>query len=380
MPSKPLKLSTRNRHPRKDRVKGERRKTLRPGENGVQEQAYPGEIHKLQSLLDLGRLIGLDLQLNEMLLKISEKACEVMEADRCSIFLHDSITDELWSTVALGMVGEVIRISSSAGLIGHCFQTGETVNLKDAYGDKRFDKEVDLKTGYGTRSAVCMPLYNRAGSRLGVIQLLNKEEGIFTKEDEAFLRTFGNNASVFIEMAQLQKARIDALERSRKELEQLNQVKSKALDHLSHELSTPLAIIQGNIRLLKRKIQSETPSVFGEGVFESLEKNLNRLSTIQTETDQILRSQQEIERIPGLGELDLPHSTLAETIPLYPFTKRILEDVRAQANQRNIEITLDGPKKPTLRMDPKILKEIIVGVLKNAIENTPDEGIIRIVF
>jgi hypothetical protein len=60
------------------------------------------------------------------------------------------------------------------------------------------------------------------------------------KEDETFLQTFGNNASVFIEMAQLQKARIDALEQSRKELEQVSKAKSRALDHLSHELLSRL--------------------------------------------------------------------------------------------------------------------------------------------
>jgi signal transduction histidine kinase len=374
------KPSIQNKDFYKDRRKGERRKILRRSEDKVQEQAYRGKIRKLQSLLDLGRLIGLDLQLDEMLLKISQKACEVMEADRCSIFLHDPNTDELWSTVALGIAGEVIRISSSAGLVGHCFLTGEIINLEDAYRDRRFNKEVDLKTGYYTRSVLCMPLYNHSGSRLGVIQLLNKKKGVFTREDETFLQTFGNNASVFLEMAQLQKARIDALEQSRMELEQLNRVKSKALDHLSHELRTPLAIIQGNIRLLKRKTQAQIPSLSEEELFESLEKNLARLSTIQKETDRIIRSQQEIERIPRLEELGIPHPPLRETIPLYPFTERILEDIRNQANHRNIEITLDRAKNLTLCMDPKILEKIIVGILKNAIENTPDEGIIRIVF
>jgi signal transduction histidine kinase len=374
------KLSTQNKDFSKDRRKGERRKILRRSEDKIREQAYRGKIRKLQSLLDLGQLIGLDLQLHEMLLKISQKACEVMEADRCSIFLHDPNTDELWSTVALGIAGEVIRIPSGAGLAGHCFLTGETINLEEAYRDKRFNKEVDSKTGYHTRSVLCMPLYSHAGSRLGVIQLLNKQEGVFTKEDETFLQTFGNNASVFLEMAQLQKARIDALEQSRKELEELNRVKSKALDHLSHELITPLAIIQGNIRLLKRKIQAEIPHPLGEELFESLEKNLNRLSTIQQETDQIIRSQQEIEKISRLEELDIYHPILPKAIFLYPLTERILEDIRNQAHHRNIEITLDGVKNLTLRLDQKILEKIIVGILKNAIENTPDESLIRIVL
>ncbi len=374
------KLSTQSGDFGKDRRKGEPTKILRRSKDKMWGQAYRRKIRKLESLLDLGQLIGLDLELNEMLMKISQKACEVMGADRCSIFLHDPNTDELWSTVALGIAGKVIRISSSAGLTGHCFLTGETINLEDAYGDNRFNKEVDLKTGYYTRSALCMPLYNRTGSRSGVIELLNKKEGVFTKEDETFLQTFGNNASVFIEMAQLQKARIDALEQSRKELEQLNRVKSKALDHLSHELKTPLAIIEGNIRLLRRKIQGQTPPLFGEQVFESLEKNLNRLCTIQKETDLIIRSQQEIERIPRLAGLDIRSLTLPEIIPLYPFTERILEGIRNRADHRNIEITLGGTKDLTLPIDPKIFEEVMVGLLKNAIENTPDEGLIRIVL
>ena len=132
----------------KDRRKGDRRKILRRSEDKVREHADQGKVRKLHSLLELGQLIGLDLQLNDMLLQISQKACEVMEADRCSIFLHDPNTDELWSTIALGMGGEVIRIPSSIGLAGYCFQTGETINLEDAYTDERFNKEVDSKTGY----------------------------------------------------------------------------------------------------------------------------------------------------------------------------------------------------------------------------------------
>jgi signal transduction histidine kinase len=364
----------------KDRRKGERRKILRRSEDTVREHAYQGKVRKLQSLLELGQLIGLDLQLNEMLLQLSQKACEVMEADRCSIFLHDPNTDELWSTVALGMEGEVIRIPSSVGLAGYCFQTREIINLEDAYTDERFNKEVDSKTGYCTRSVLCMTLYTRTGSRLGVIQLLNKRNGIFTSEDEALLQTFGNNASVFIEMAQLQKARIDGLEQSRKELEQLNKAKSRALDHLSHELRTPLAVIQGNIRILKRKAQAQTPPLIREELFESMEKNLNRLSIIQQETDQIIRSHQELEKRPRFEEFDIPPSASPKTVHLYSFIERMLEDIKHQTNHRDIEINLDGAKDLTLVMDPKILEEIIGGLLKNAIENTPDEGIVRIVL
>ncbi len=364
----------------KDRRKGERRKILRRSEDKVRHRNLVERDRKFQSLLELGQIIGFDLQLEEMLLQIAQKACEVMEADRGSVFLYDPSTDELWSTVALGMGGKVIRIPSRSGIAGTCFQGGQTINLEDVYQDPRFNKEVDAHTGYHTRSLLCMPLYTRAGSILGVIQLLNKKEGIFSEEDEAFLRTFANHVSVFIEIAQLHQARIDALEQSKKELEQLNRAKTKALDHLSHELRTPLAVIQGKIRLLKRKTQDQTTPLVREEFFESLEKNLNRLMDIQQETDQIIRTHEELEMKPRLPEIDQPPSIFPEDISLHAFTEAILESVRRHAGHRDIQFEMEGEKDLHLLIDPRILEESLVSLLKNAIENTPDEGMIRVVL
>jgi signal transduction histidine kinase len=364
----------------KDRRKGERRKVLRRSEDKVRHHNLVERDRKLHSLLELGQMIGLDLQLKEMLRQIALKACEVMEADRCSVFLYDSRTDELWSTVALGMRGEVIRIPSRSGLAGACFHSRETINLEDVYQDPRFNKEVDAHTGYHTHSLLCMPLYTRTGSILGVIQLLNKKEGVFNEEDEAFLRIFANHVSVFIEIAQLHQARIDALEQSRKDLEQLNRAKTKALDHLSHELRTPLSVIQGNIRILKRKSQAQEPPLVRAEVFDSLEKNLGRLSDIQQETDKIIRSYQEMEKNTLLEALNIPPLAALEHISLYPFVEGLVKEVKEEASYRNIQITVEGEEDLTLDADPNILKEMVTGLLKNAIENTPDEGMIQIVL
>lgn len=344
----------------------------------MREQAGHDRIRKLHSLLELGRLIGLDLQLDEMLAQIAGKAREVMGSDRCTLFLHDPKSGELWSKVALGMGGQVIRIPSGAGIAGHCFRTGETVNLADVYADPRFNREVDERTGYRTRSLLCAPVYNRDGQRLGVVQVLNKEDGVFTEEDETFLCFFANHASIFIEIAQLQKARIDALEQSRKELERLSRVKSKALDHLSHELKTPLSVIRGNINLLKKKTSTALPSARVAPLFETLERNLNRILAIQEETDTIIRSYHEVERGISRGAADQGVPARAEPIPLLPFVERMLEKIRERAAHRDICFDLGLPPEHQVAIAPEILGNILVGLLKNSVENTPDEGTIRI--
>ncbi len=215
----------------------------------------------------------------------------------------------------------------------------------------------------------------------GLLNLGEKKSGKFyNREDINLLRTLANQGAVAIENARLHQAKIDALEQSRKELEQLNKAKSRALDHLSHELRTPLAVVRGNIRLIKRKTQMESPPSIREEFFQSLEKNLDRLSAIQQETDQIIRSYQELETRQRLVESDYSQPSGFELIDLYPFTERILENIKTQAKHRNLHFYLDGQMDLHLLMDSKILEESLVGLLKNAIENTPDEGMVRVVL
>jgi len=83
---------------------------------------------------------------------------------------------------------------------------------------------------------------------------------------------------------------------------------------------------------------------------------------------------------PQLEELDQAHSFAPKTIKLYSFTERILKDVKKKASHRNIEFQINGEKDLHLAIDPKILEQSLMGLLKNAVENTPDEGMIRIVL
>jgi len=388
---------------------GDRRNRLRRSKDQAPRQSQDQQARKLQALLDLGRIIGLDLQIDNMLYRIAQKTAQVMEADRCSVFLYDAKTDELWSKVALGIEGKVIRIPSQGGIAGYCFRSRQPLNLKDAYEDPRFNREVDASTGYRTRSLLCLPLVTRSQQILGVIQVLNKREGVFTEEDQSFLKTFANQAAVFLEMAQLQTARIEALEQSREELRRLNLAKDKALDHLSHELRTPLSIIQGNLRLLKRKIEKFPELGLKGGLFEPLDKNLNRLMEIQQETDKIIRSSHEFKKGFILGELDrllvkleeeldlspeiryhsaglkdwIRSSAPARPLPferifLYPFIEEIMKQVRERSRHRNLTFDLTGDKETHLPMEPLVLKEALENLLKNAVENTPDQGCIEV--
>src|SRR6202007_1213666 len=101
-----------------------------------------------------------------------------------------------------GKIGET-RSPDHAGIAGAVFQSGKTVNIPHAYADLRFNPAFDKKTGYFTRSILCLPVVNKNGKCIGVTQALNKRGGPFTAEDEARLKAFTAQVSIALENAKL---------------------------------------------------------------------------------------------------------------------------------------------------------------------------------
>jgi signal transduction histidine kinase len=205
----------------------------------------------------------------------------------------------------------------------------------------------------------------------------------------------------------------EALIQSHKQLEGLNRAKTKAVDHISHELRTPLAVIQGNVRILKRRI--EAASLMNEKmeiIFDGLERNLERLQRIQSETNEIFRVTQAVEANVLLDDTerlwerienfsDLPAdihkhlealrqwvgryraggvSASVQSIDFYPFVLQVLEKAKQSSPERKVVFHVEPGNALSIAMDPLILSEVVEGLVKNAIENTPDGSRIEVSF
>jgi len=144
-----------------------------------------------------------DINLGSLLRKVMDEATRLLNADRSTLFLHDGRTDELWSEVGQGLESMQIRLPSTAGIAGAVFSSGQSVNIPYAYADLRFNPAFDRKTGYFTRSILCVPIINKLGRVIGVTQVLNKHSGPFTEEDESRLRAFTAQISIALENAKL---------------------------------------------------------------------------------------------------------------------------------------------------------------------------------
>lgn len=167
------------------------------------ERALAREQAKTRALADISAALGSTLDLDELLALVASKITEVIDADRSTIYLLDDDGEHLVSRVAEGQGRSEIRLKVGEGLAGWVARSGEKLNIKDAYQDVRFDAEWDRRTGYRTRSTLCVPMKNRHGRILGVVQVLNKRLGPFTGEDEALLAALAAQAAVSIENGKL---------------------------------------------------------------------------------------------------------------------------------------------------------------------------------
>lgn len=159
----------------------------------------------LVALLKIGQTVAAETDIDVLLKVIAEETKSTINADRCSVFLYDKENNQLWSKVALGMDSQEIRFPADKGLAGHVVNTGETINIKDAYSDDRFNKEIDIQTGYTTKTILCMPIKNLNQEIIGAFQVLNKRGGEFSEEDEDLLIAIGSSAGIALENAQLFK-------------------------------------------------------------------------------------------------------------------------------------------------------------------------------
>lgn len=160
----------------------------------------------VQALREVGLALGSTLDLDQLLELILKKITDLLEADRATLYLLDEQRNRLLSRIMIGEETRSIELPVGQGIAGHVAKVGQTVRVKDAYRDKRFQREWDELTGYRTRSILAAPMKNHVGRTIGVIQVLNKRGphgGEFTQHDEELLTALATQAAVSIDNSRL---------------------------------------------------------------------------------------------------------------------------------------------------------------------------------
>lgn len=157
-------------------------------------------------ILDVTQKLAQPLDLLKMLTEVVEAGESVLAADKGSLWLYDPERHEL--VMKVPDLKPAPRIAAGDGLVGECLESREIINVDKAYSDPRFRGIVDRSTGYKTESVLNVPLLGWEKQPVGVLQLLNKYTGTFSKDDERLAATLAAQCAVAVQRAQLMEAQL----------------------------------------------------------------------------------------------------------------------------------------------------------------------------
>ncbi len=155
----------------------------------------------LRQILEVTRKLAAPFDLDTMLTEVVDASREILNADRGTVFLYDEAADEL--VVRVGTELDHIRIPADKGIVGESAQTRKLINVPDCYADDRFNRAIDKQTGYRSRCMLTIPLIGYEDSLVGVLQILNKNGGIFDAKDEFVAQALAAQAAVVIHRAKI---------------------------------------------------------------------------------------------------------------------------------------------------------------------------------
>jgi len=154
-------------------------------------------------LLGIGDLLQQEVDLERLLALILDRITHALAADRGTLYLVDRPRGELFSRAAQLPEGGEIRLAVGQGIAGHVAATGETINVPRTSNDPRFFEGIDRRTGYRTHSVLSVPIRDREGGVMGVLQVLNKRSGSFDRADEQLLHSLAAEAAAALEATSL---------------------------------------------------------------------------------------------------------------------------------------------------------------------------------
>ena len=193
-------------------------------------------LRKMSELLNVSDATALGQGIEKLIEQVVHTASKVMRAERASLFLLDRVHGELWSMVAEAEGQRQIRMAQDEGIAGWVVKHGEILNVPDAYADSRFNPEVDRRTGFRTNNILCGPVRNLAGETIGVVQVINREDG-FDADDETLFKAFCHQSAVAVENYDLYSRLMDSHRKMAAMLEVANAVnQTLELDQLIHKV------------------------------------------------------------------------------------------------------------------------------------------------
>jgi len=301
------------------------------------------EIRRLQTLLETVRLLNSTLELKELTRIILEVVRTEIAVERISMFVVDRTQNRLRPLVTQELDGDEISVPVGVGIAGTVATTGEVLDIPDAYADSRFDREFDRRLGYYTNDLFALPVCNRGGEIVGVLELLNRLRPIAPSDREFLL-----GISVYIGLA-LENSLLHSELLARKQRENIRRPEpSQAnVQEIGQDIHDPLAFVMGYLEL--DPDQRDLPA-FAWNLLEDVRDGMTHTAAAAIKFREYLEQQKQ-----GLSPINLGDAL------------RQLSELQAEAwDRNNIKATLIAETVPPVYAYEYELRIVLSFLIRSA--------------
>lgn len=313
-------------------------------------------------LNDVARTLSSTLQLDEVLTRIMEQVETLLNVEAGSLLLTDQTTGELVFQIALGDKADEVkpfRIPKGQGIAGEVALTGTPLMIANVDQDKRHFKKLDQTTNFLTRNILCVPLvlYDQI---IGVLEVMNKQEGNFTQTDLDLLSSIASYAAIAIQNARLH-------ENVLAERDKVVEAEEEARKKLARDLHDGPTQLVAGIKMsldFSRKALEKDPSL--------LPKELNYMLELADRATYQMRTM-----LFELRPLVLETQGLGAAMQV--FIDRRQKDITGETPRLSLKVETDNPGGDISRQDGKVeaaIFAIVQETVNNAIKHAQAQNIV----
>ncbi len=300
-------------------------------------------LNRYQQLINISCDLASELDLNILLSKIVDAACEVSDAEEASILLYDPHKKTLYFQAATNLDSQLKRglvVPLEKSIAGWIVTNQEAVIVDNPQKDKRHFNDIGKITSIECKSLLGIPLLSK-GKVIGVLEVINKKGGAFTKEDQDVLLALGGQATVAIENSRLF-------------------LQSDSIGEFVHEIRTPLSALSAAAHLLKSNRVHEDQK---KKMIDILESEIQALSNMSSAFLDLSRLES------GRKQYNVIEFNIRDLLI------DCHEIINNETQKLNIQFKLELPTTlPRIRGDRKQLKQAFINLLNNAVKFNKDEG------
>ena len=308
------------------------------------------ELNKLGQLIEAAKTVNSTLDLDKLLGVILDTALKGIDADRGTLYLIDPIKQELWSKALRGSDVVEIRLPMGKGIAGHVAATGEIVNILDAYLDPRFNPEFDKKSGYRTKTILCMPMKNRDEKIVGVFQLLNKKHGTFRYDDESFIDALSIHAAIAVENARLAQEMVQS--------ERLSAV-GRMASTIIHDIKNPMGTLRVYAQVMKKKSGNEEAGKLADEMIRQVDRFVNMAQEI-------------LDFSRGVSSTNIAEIDFGEVM------EGVLLFIEKDLTKRNVKLVKNLTFSGKMMMDQDKMVRVFYNIAGNAADAMPEGGTLTV--